>query len=143
MFVKNNKLRQGCFLNDVLIQLPEAKRKSAINSIEASFHAEVFLKIDEDLFAHLYSDVASRPNSPVNYLVASLILRTLKGWTFAELFRDLDFNILTRMALGIYDLEVVPFSAVTIFNFQNRLHTHFSDTGENLIATVFDQLTKQ
>jgi len=143
MFVKNDKLRQGCFSNDVLIQLPEAQRKKAVNSIEASFHDEVFLEIDEDLFSHLYSDVASRPNTPVNYLVASLILRTLKGWTFAELFRDLDFNILTRMALGIYDFEVVPFSEVTIFNFQNRLHTHFIDTGENLIATVYNQLTKQ
>ena len=141
MFVKNDKLMQGSFLNDVLIQLPKAKRKLAINSIEARFHDEVYLKIDEDKFSHLYSDVASRPNTPVNYLVAALILRTLNGWTFAELFRDLDFNILTRMALGIYDLETIPFSEVTIFNFQNRLLTHFNDTGENLLETVFDQLT--
>ena len=141
MFVKNDKLQQGCFTNDVLVQLSEAKRKTAINSIEARFHDEIFLNIDEGKFAHLYSEVASRPNTPVNYLVAALILRTLKGWTFAELFRDLDFNILTRMALGIYDLEMVPFSEVTIFNFQNRLLTHFNDSGENLFETVFDQLT--
>ena len=141
MFVKNDKLEQGSFLNDVLVQLPKAKRKLAINSIEARFHDEVYLKIDEDKFSHLYSDVASRPNTPVNYLVAALILRTLKGWTFAELFRDLDFNILTRMALGIYDLETIPFSEVTIFNFQNRLLTHFNDTDENLLETVFNQLT--
>ena len=141
MFLKNDQLQQGCFSTDVLVQLSEGQRKTATTSIESRFHDEVFLRIDEDKFAHLYSDVASRPNTPVNYLVGALILRTLKGWTFVELFRDLNFNILTRMALGIYDLKTIAFSEGTIFNFQNRLLMHYNDTGENLFETVFDQLT--
>ena len=143
MFVKNDKEQQGCFFNDIISQLPEAKRKMAVNSIEHSFHEEVFLNIDEEKFSCLYSEIASRPNSPVNYLVAALILRTLKGWTFAELFTNLDFNVLTRMALGIYDFEVSTFSPVTIFNFQNRLLLHYTKSGENLFELVFNQLTVQ
>ena len=141
MFVKNDKVQQDSFFDDIISQLPESRRKTALKSIEYCFHEEVFMKIDEEKFSCLYSDVASRPNSPVNHLVAALILRTLKGWTFAELFSNLDFNVLTRMALGIYDLQTEFFSPVTIFNFQNRLDLHYKKSGVNLFEEVFDQLT--
>ena len=141
MFVKNDKAHQGSFFNDVLSQLSEAKKKEALNSVEFCFHDEVFLKINEDDFSILYSNVVSRPNTPVNFLVSALILRSFKGWTFAELFSNLDFHILTRLALGIYDLEEVLFCPATLFNFQNRILIHFNESGENLLKGVFDQLT--
>ena len=141
MFVKNDKAHQGSFFNDVISQLSESKKKVALNSVEFCFHDEVFLKINEEDFSLLYSNVVSRPNTPVNFLVSALILRSFKGWTFAELFSHLDFNILTRLALGIYDLEEIPFCPATLFNFQNRILIHFNESGENLLKGVFDQLT--
>jgi len=35
------------------------------------------------------------------------------------------------------------FCEATFFNFQNRLLKHFVETGENLLETVFDGLTKE
>lgn len=61
MFVKNDKAHQGSFFNDVISQLSEAKKKVALNSVEFCFHDEVFLKINEDDFSILYSNVVSRP----------------------------------------------------------------------------------
>ena len=62
-------------------------------------------------------------------------------WSYEELFNQIEFNILTKLALGLDSIEYHPFSPATIFNFQNRLTAHFCKTGENLLENVFDKLT--
>ncbi|MBW2155002.1 MAG: transposase, partial [Deltaproteobacteria bacterium] len=91
----------------------------------------------------MYSDTASRPNAPVNSLVASIILMYHNNWTTEKLFDHIDFDLLTRTALGLDTLDETPFCPATFFNFQNRLLRHFSRTGENLLERVFDSLTQQ
>lgn len=117
--------------------------KKAQSSEEYHFYNLIFCNIDEELFSVLYSDEKSRPNAPINSLVGALILMNRHGWSFDDLFNQIQFNLLVRMALGLDDLETMPFCRATIFNFQNRLSSHFTSTGDNLLEHVFDNLTAQ
>lgn len=121
--------------------LPESMKRHARKSEEYTFYELIFSNIDEDIFAPLYSDLKSRPNAPINSLVASLILFSRNNWTYEKLFKEIEFNLLTKIALGLDDLETMPFCPATLFNFQNRIYEHFIKTGENLLAQVFDNLT--
>jgi len=138
MFRKNTSHLQPSLFG-IASQLPEAKLKKLKNSKEYEFYRLVFCKINEKDFSVLYSDNCSRPNAPVN----SLVLMYHNNWTTEELFNRIDFDLLTRTALGLDTLEQTPFCAATFFNFQNRLLSHFVSTGENLIEGVFDSLTQQ
>ena len=91
----------------------------------------------------MYSDKGSRPNAPVNCLVSSLILQHKHKLTYEKLFDNIKFNLLTKTALGLQTLDEVPFSAASLFNFQNKLNSYFIETGINLLEIVFDQLTEK
>jgi len=110
---------------------------------EISFYQLIFKKIKEEDFAVLYSENGSRPNSAVNIMVSAIILAYRKGWTIKEMLKQIDFNLLTRTALGLNKMDDTAFCEATFFNFQNRLLKHFVETGENLLETVFDGLTKE
>jgi len=142
MFRKNTSHLQSSLFG-IASQLPEAKLKKLKNSKEYEFYRLVFCKINEKDFSVLYSDNCSRPNAPVNSLVASIILMYHNNWTTEELFNRIDFDLLTRTALGLDTLEQTPFCPATFFNFQNRLLSQFVTTGENLLEGVFDSLTQQ
>jgi hypothetical protein len=123
--------------------LPEEIIEKAKGTEEYHFYHLIYSHIDEEIFSVLYSDEKSRPNAPINSLVGAIILQSRRGWTFDELFKQLQFNLLVRFALGLDDLETMPFCRATLFNFQNRLSEHFTETGENLLEHVFDRLTEK
>jgi hypothetical protein len=119
-FRKNTShLQQSLF--GITEQLPQAKLKKLQGSKEYAFYREVFCRIKEEDFACLYSDISSRPNAPVNCLVASILLMYGHNWTTEDLFNRIDFDLLTRTALGLETLDETPFCPATFFNFQNRL----------------------
>jgi len=142
MFKRNDNHLQ-CSLFGIENQLPELKQKKLESSKEYLFYRLIFCNINEELFSILYSEKGSRPNAPINALVSAIILLYHSDWTTEELFKNIDFNILTRAALGLDTLHETPFCPATFFNFQNRLLQHYKDTGENLIEIVFDNLTEQ
>jgi len=119
-----------------------AMLKKMTSSNEYLFYRFIHCKIDENIFAGLYSDEASRPNAAINAMVSSLILMKHHDWTYEELFENIQFHLLVRLALGLDDLEQMPFCMATLFNFQNRVIDHFIKTGENLFEQVFDRLTE-
>lgn len=121
--------------------LPPSLQNDVKQSSEYHFYQLIFCNIREDLFAKLYSDKKSRPNAPVNAMVASFILMQRNRWTYEQLFGAIKFNILTKIALGLDALDDLPFCEASLFNFQNRLNDHFEQTGENLLEQVFDALT--
>jgi len=63
--------------------------------------------------------------------------------TYEKLLNNIKFNLLTKTALGLQTLDEVPFSEVSLFNFQNKFTTYFIETGINLLEKVFDHLTEQ
>ena len=141
MFKKNTKHLQADMFG-MKTTMPEGLKKYAVKSEEHHVYHIIFCNIKEAIFSVLYSDKKSRPNSPINSLVVALLLQNRRGWTYDQLFQNIRFNLLTRMALGLDDLVTMPFCPATIFNFQNRLNDHFIRTGENLLEQVFDGLTE-
>jgi len=121
--------------------LPESMMEKARKSEEYHFYKIIFSHIREEIFRVLYSEKKSRPNAPINSMVASLILMNRRQWTYEELFKNIQFNILVKIALGLDNLTEMPFCPATLFNFQNKLNAHFVETGENLLEQVFDNLT--
>lgn len=143
MFVKNHGHRERELFDDMLQALPEAKRQQALASLDYAFYQEVFRRIDETVFAVLYDGRRGRPNAPLNCLMAALVLRQLKNWTFAQLFENLDYHILTRLAVGLTGFAETPFCPATVFNFQNRLIAYERESGVNLFEAVFASLTAE
>jgi hypothetical protein len=142
MFKKNTKHTQGSLFSPVFM-LSEGKRKKLRESEEQLFYELIFSKIKEEDFACLYSEKESRPNAPVNAMVAALILMHRKNWTYEQLFKEIDFNLLTRAAFGLQTLDETPFCVASLFNFQNRINEYGAKNGINLFEKVFDHLTEE
>ena len=140
MFKKNETYKQYSLFG-VTDSLSEHQRSMLKTSIEHSFFVNIFSKINENDFDVLYSTKKSRPNIPVNQLVGALILKHLYNWTYQHLFMNLNFNILTRHALGVQNLGGSIFAEASIFNFQNKVIEYYVQTGHDLLTAVFDSLT--
>jgi hypothetical protein len=123
--------------------LSPAKQQKLQETKEQAFYELIYCKIDESPFVKLYSDKTSRPNAPVNTMVASLLLKEHNGWSYEELFSQIDFDLRTRIALGLSNLNETPFCPATLFNFQNRLSAHYLEKGEDFLGQVFDCLTTE
>ena len=142
MFKKNTRHLQKSLFG-LYNSLPASLQKDIRKSKEYHFYQLVFCHIPEEKFSKLYSDKKSRPNSGVNEMIASFILKEANGWTYEQLFDAIKFNILTKIALGLDQIDDIPFCPASIFNFQNRINKHFIETGENLLEQVFDHLTQK
>jgi len=141
MFRPNKKHQQTGFFG-IQNSLPSRLKQKLANSSYQFFYETIFCNIKEEDFSVLYSDKASRPNAPVNCLVAALILKNKNNWSYEELFEQIEFNLLTKTALGLDTLDDIPFDDATIFNFQNRLLKYQVETNISLMEQVFDNLTK-
>lgn len=122
-------------------QLSSRMQHQVTESEEYLFYQLIYCRIREEDFAHLYSENGSRPNAPINAMVSAIFLQHRYGWTYEELFTQMKFNLLTKVALGLSRLDELPFCPASLFNFLNRLNDHFIRTGENLLERVFDHLT--
>ncbi|HED38666.1 MAG TPA: DDE transposase [Ignavibacteria bacterium] len=141
MFKKNTKHSQGSLFS-FINTLPSRQQKLLQQSEEYKFYEIIFCSINEEDFSVLFSETDSRPNAPVNALVSALILMNRYSWSYEELFKNINFNLLTKTALGLKSLDEIPFCSATIFNFQNRLNKYQTETGINLLEKAFDYLTK-
>jgi hypothetical protein len=136
-----NKSHEQIKIFGILNTLPEKMVREILESEEYAFYELIFRNIKEESYRYLYSEIDSRPNAPVNCLVAALILKHKKNWSFEELFSAIKFNLLIKVALGLDEIAEVPFDESTLYNFQNRLSAYVITTGVNLIEQTFDQLT--
>ena len=142
MFKKNQKHIQADFFG-FSSSLPSSYLDEIEESMEKSFYELIFSRIREDDFSCLYSEIFSRPNAPINCIIGAILLQHKHGWTINELFNNIKFNLLTKVALGLQTLPEMPFNQATFFNTQNRLNDHFVKTGINLLETLFDHLTTE
>jgi len=105
--------------------IPEKMKKVVKISEHYVFYNFICCNIKEAIFSKLYSNKKSRPNAPINAMVASLILMHRYNWTYEQLFENIQFHILVKIALGLDSIDKMPFCPATLFNFQNRLAKHF------------------
>ena len=64
MFKANQKHKQPLLISNVN-ELPEEQRQRLESSWAGEFYREFFSRIKEEAFAPMYSEVPSRPNTPV------------------------------------------------------------------------------
>ena len=140
MFRQNEEHRQQSFFS-AENQLPKKLQVRLRESWAETFYRELFCRIDETLFAPLYSEEASRPNSPVNVLMGAEILKSGFGWSDEELYDEVCFNLQVRHALGLRELNAEVFVLRTLYYFRQRVREYAEETGVNLIEKVFAQVT--
>jgi len=142
VFRKNEFHRQGSLFSAPSL-LPDKLRHRLEASWAATFYREVFCRIEESLFAVLYSEKTSRPNVPVNVLVGLEILKSGFGWSDEELYDHCCFDLQVRYALGLHALDEELFEVRSLYNFRRRVREHAAETGVNLFAELMAQVTDE
>jgi len=112
MFVANTDHKEN--LLDYWEELLNPKQFTLLKKSKGyQFYEIVFQHIEEEDFRCLYSEQYSAPNG--------------------QLENEIAFNIETKLALGLKNIESIPFSMRTIYNFMNRLSSYEARTGIDLI----------
>lgn len=142
MFKRGKKEHQKS-LFDLDILGPASLTKRLQKTWAESFFHAVFLHINEDRFAVLYSDQLSRPNKPVNILVSLLILKELNDFTDEELMDSYYFDYRFHHALGISDLSKEGLCINTLTNFRSRLVAYEAQTGVDLLHEEMESISNQ
>jgi len=101
------------------------------------FFLHIFLKINEEEFAELYSDKFSRPNKPVNELVSLLIMKELFQWTDEETRDAYLFDFRVANAIGKEEIGQDTLAERTLRYFRQRLLVYEEETGIDLLKKVF------
>jgi hypothetical protein len=140
MFKKNTKHLQPALIS-AASELPEKQLKLLKASWADTFYREFFCRIDEEIFAVLYSTEPSRPNVPVNMMVGLEVLKASFGWSDEELYENYCFNLQVRYALGYDRLGEGDFAIRTLYYFRERLSKHYLETNINLLEQAFGQIT--
>lgn len=79
--IKNQQLR----LTDSTVNLTECEKRFLDKSWAKVFSEKVFPAIDEERFAVLYNNKASRPNTLANVIIGAMIQKESMGVTDDEL----------------------------------------------------------
>lgn len=140
-FVPNST--QQMSLNDSTFNLTERERRFLEKSWAKTFADKIFPAIDENLFSVLYSNKASRPNTPVNIIVGALILKECLQDTDDELVQALMFDIRYQYALHTTSFEEQPLSDRTLSRFRARCLAYETETGIDLIRVCVTSLAKE
>jgi hypothetical protein len=139
MFCKNN-VQQTTFL-DPVAQMPKYLQNILKNCWAQSFRDYIFPLINEERFSVIYSsDHASRPNTPINIIIALLIIKEIFQQTDEELIGSLHFDIRYQYALYTTAYEKQPVSINTLTNFRNRVIEYEKSSGIDLIKLEVEAL---
>lgn len=140
MFRKNTKHQQPALIS-AASELPEKQRKRLEASWAGVFYKEFFCRLDEESFAVLYSEKASRPNVPVNVLIGLEALKAGFGWSDQELYEHYCYDLQVRYALGYDRLGDGDFEIRSLYYFRERLSQYNAKAGINLLEKAFEQIT--
>lgn len=140
-FVANNN--QQLSLLDSTFNLTEREKRVLEKSWAKVFAERVFPAIDENIFSALYSNKASRPNTPVNVIVGALILKEALGDTDDELVEALMFDVRYQYALHTTSFEEQPLSDRTLSRFRARVLAYETEHDVDLIHECTVKMAKE
>lgn len=123
MSFKENTYQQMSF-TDSFSGLTAREQKALENSWAKVFADEIFPAIDEQRFSVLYSDKASRPNTPVNVVVGALIIKELFDYSDDEMVENLMLDFRIQYALHTTSFEEQPLSDKTLSRFRKRCYDY-------------------
>ena len=140
MSFKKNESQQMTF-NDSLWGLTPREKKALEHSWAKPFAEEIFPAIDEERFSVLYSDKASRPNTPVNVIVGALIIKELFNLSDDEVVENLMLDPRYQYALHTTSFAEQPMSDKTLTRFRQRCYEYESITGIDLYRDCVKDLS--
>ena len=117
---------------DRSLRLTERERKCLERSWAKVFSDEIFPAIDEERFRVLYSETASRPNTPVNVIVGALIIKELFDLSDDEVVENLMLDVHYQYALHTTSYEEQPLSDKTLSRFRRRCYEYERLNGVHL-----------
>ena len=140
---KRNQNHLQLPLMSQLDALSDKRRKGLEESWAGTFYREFFSRLNEDIFADLYSDKPSRPNIPVNVLAGFEVLKAGFGYSDEEMYAAYNYDMQIRYAFGYRNLGEGEFELRTIYNFRHRLSEYMQEKGINLIEKAFEQVSDE
>lgn len=132
---------QQISLNDKLMNLTEREKKVLNKSWAKVFADEIFPAIDEERFSVLYSDKASRPNTPVNVIIGALIIKELFDYSDDEIVENLMLDLHLQYALHTTSYDEQPLSDKTLSRFRKRCYDHETLHGVDLYRDCVKDLS--
>ena len=140
-FVPNSAQQISLF--DKLAFLSSRKQQMLKKSWAQAFSDHIFTRINEHIFAPLYSEkMNSRPNAPINVVVGALILKDFTNLTDEEITEACEFDFRYQYALHTTSFEDQPVSERTLSRFRSRLAAYELTTGEDLLHQCFVEMAE-
>jgi len=139
MGFRTNNYQQINF-NDRLNKLTQREQRILQNTWAEAFASHIFPMIDEQKFEVLYCNNNGRPNTPVNVVVGSLILKEMTSVTDEELMEAILFDIRYQYALHLTSCDEIPYSDRTPSRFRERLYQYEMETGKDLLKEEIERL---
>ena len=144
MFTKTNNPQLALF-TETRTLLPEASLKTYRDSKgwHNLFREQITNRIDEELFRPLFCEDNGAPNASIRVLIGMMVLKEARGLSDSQLFEECRFNLLVRMALGLYNMDDSIPAESTYYLLRKRIVEWERAGNENLIEKVFAQVTKE
>jgi len=139
MSFRKNEVQQ-MHLTDRLDTLTDRERRFLDKSWAKPFGDIIFPRIDEAKFEVLFCSDNGRPNSPVNVVVGSLLLKEMMGLNDEELVDSIILDPRFQYALHLTSCDEIPYSDRTPSRFRERLYRHMLETGEDLLKEEVERL---
>ena len=122
--------------------MKEEHRQILANGWPGCFRKNITEKIDEVPYAVLYSDLPSRPNSPIRVQIGMMLLEVMFSMTETEIRNGTIFDMQIQYALGIESTENIDISERTLQRFRKACLTYESKTGVDLLHNTIVELAK-
>ena len=142
MSFKTNDVEQ-LSLFDSFTNLTAREQKALENSWAKVFAEEIFPKIDEKPFAVLYSEKASRPNTPVNVIIGACIIKELFDYSDDEMVEGLMLDLRLQYALHTTSFAEQPLSDKTLSRFRRRCYDYEQTHGVDLYHAAIDNYNNE
>ena len=142
-FAFNPATEQQLSLWDSYESLTPREKRAMERSWAKVFAEKIFPKINEAPYAVLYSDTASRPNTPVNVIIGALILKEFTGQSDEDFNTSLMFDIRYQYALHTTSFIEQPLSDRTLGRFRERCITYEKQTGIDLLHDTITSLSEE
>lgn len=106
------------------------------------FFEDVTLNVNEEVFRPLFkSGNMGAPNSSIRILVAMSCIKEGFRWSDETLFDMVDLNLMTRRALGLFNMTDKAPSIDTYYMFRRRIVEYDANNGTDLMNECFKGIT--
>jgi hypothetical protein len=113
-----------------------------VHSWHNQFRRNVVNQIDETIFRVLFDEKNGAPNASIRVLVGMMILKEGQGWSDEQLFEHCSYDLLTRSALGLFNLDDAVPAPSTYYLFRHHIVAYSTQQGDDLLKQCQAQITR-